>query len=434
MAQTHLPLEVELIYETMPCNALRVAQEPKGTSPHSCAYFRDWGSYHTFDYIIDGPQPQPGFAQKVKYMGRAPLAPEALSGCRKAPILGVGINPNLPGWYKNKRGALNPWFDDFRQYAHYFRYRSTDKLILKGQAYTNAGGGDADTPFSNFELNIPKDANGNRVVEAELDTQTFYRDYGGLLRDLATQMGWANARLSVGEDLAYMNMVACPSARWTTKPLAGDPGAPPMKPAQRDGIVHECFRKRRFFLRQLVQSLPRVLIVISQATTDVFVGEMKGRFTKGNPQVGEPVGDLLERDIRLGYGTLPDGTELEAKVIFTPHFTGNQAAFAQVRPKVLAQLVSAAQQGILQFNPGTRHLLRSRGACVFCPMLEVGPCDYEAELEPLSLQPAFLAAGASPAQFQKEKLTQLDLLKQMEPDLRAPVADVWGAADERVDL
>ena len=79
MPQTHLPLEVELLYETMPCNAMRVAQEPKAPGPHACAYFRQWGTYHSFDYIIDGPQPKPGIPTHVKYVGRAPLIPEALS-------------------------------------------------------------------------------------------------------------------------------------------------------------------------------------------------------------------------------------------------------------------------------------------------------------------------------------------------------------------
>jgi hypothetical protein len=434
MPQTHLPLEVELLYETMPCNAMRVAQEPKTPAPHPCAYFRQWGTYHSFDYIIDGPQPKPGIPTRVKYVGRAPLIPEALSGCRKAPIVGVGINPNLPGWARSKRGALNPSFDDYRQYAHYFRYRSTDKLIVKGQAYLDAGGGPHDTPFSNFELNIAPDVEGNRLVEAELDTQTFYRDYQELLRDLAEQMHWANARLSVGEDLAYMNMVACPSARWTTGPIPGEPDLPPMTTAQRDGIVHECYRERRYFLRQLVQSLPRVLLIISQSTAGVFLGEMAGRFTQGNPQAGEDVRDLLDRDIRLRYGTLPDGSDLEAKVIFSPHFTGTPAAFAQFRPKVLAHLVSAAQEGVLTFNQTTKHLGRSRGACVFCPMLEVGPCDYEDELEPVSLQPRFFAVGASNAQIKAEKDTQLNLLAQIEPTARPPIREIWAAAEERVPV
>jgi hypothetical protein len=431
MPQTHLPLEVELVYETMPCNAMRVAQEPKAPAPHACAYFRQWGTYHSFDYVIDGPQPAPGVPTHVQYVGRAPLIPEALSGCRKAPILGVGINPNLPGWSRTKRGALNPSFDDYRQYAHYFRYRSTDKLIVKGQAYQDAGGGAHDTPFSDFELNIAPDAEGHRLVEAELDTQTFYRNYEELLRDLAGQMQWPNARLSVGEDLAYMNMVACPSARWTTAPIEGEPDLPPMTTRQRDGIVSECFRERRYFLRQLVQSLPRVLIVISQSTAAVFMSELAGQFTRGNPQPGEDVRDLLDRDIRLSYGTLPDGRALEAKVIFSPHFTGTPQAFAEFRPKVLAQLISAAQEGLITFNEATRHLVRSRGACVFCPMLEVGPCEYEAELQPISLQAGFLAAGATTGQIVKEKAAQLGLLAQIEDTTRRPISETWAAAEER---
>jgi hypothetical protein len=62
---------------------------------------------------------------------------------------------------------------------------------------------------------------GNRP-SAELDTQTFYRDYQELLRDLAAQMHWADAPERRRRS-AYMNMVACPSARWTTAPIAGDP-------------------------------------------------------------------------------------------------------------------------------------------------------------------------------------------------------------------
>ena len=228
-----------------------------------------------------------------------------------------------------------------------------------------------------------------------------------------------------------MNMVACPSARWTTAPIQGEPDLPPMTVPQRNGIVSECFRERRYFLRQLVQSLPRVLIVISQSTAGVFLSEMEGHFTRGNPQPGEDVRDLIERDIRLSYGTLPDGSALEAKVIFSPHFTGTPQAFAEFRPKVLAQLVSAAQEGVLSFNQTTRHLVRSRGACVFCPMLEVGPCDYEAELQPISLQAGFLAAGATSAQVVKEKAAQLSLLAQIEDKPRRSIADAWAAAEER---
>jgi len=426
MAHTSLPLEVELVYEVMPCNALRVSQEP-GSKPHSCAYFREWGTYHSFDYLIEGLPATPGIPTEVKYMGRAPLLPEALSGCRKAPILGVGINPNLPGWSPTKRGALNPLFNDYRQYAHYFRYRSTDKLIVSGQAYLNAGGGEHDTPFSDFELNLPVDDQGNRKVTASLDTQSFYRAYQELLDDLATEMGWTDARLKVGEDLAYMNMVACPSARWVTSPVPNDPALPPMTQSQKKGIVSECFRERKYFKRQIAQSLPPVLLVISQNTTNAFIEEMRDNFSVGEPQPNEPVADLLERDVRLRYGTLPDGTDLEAKVIFSPHITGDPATFAAARAKVLAQFVSAATEGLLELNSATGHLSRPRGSCVFCPMLEIGKCDYESELQPVSLAAGLLADNVNTVNLMMEKAVHVSLLDNMPAPAEEPH---WDATDD----
>lgn len=421
---TTLPIEVELIYQVLPCNAMRVAQE-SGSKPHACAYFRKWGTYHSFDYVMDGAPPEPGIPTKVKYVGRAPLLPEALSGCRKAPILGIGINPNLPGWFAGKRGALNPQFDDYRQYAHYFRHRSTAKLIVPKAAYEAAGGGAHDTPFSDFSLDIATNGEGDMLIEAELDEQTFYKTYQKVLDDLAAEMDWTHSKLKVGEDLAYMNMVACPSAKWITSAPAEDPKMPPMTPVEKKGIVSECFRERRYFKRQLVQSLPKVLWVISQSTARAFLEEMQGNFTVGDPKPTDHVEDLLDQDIRLRYGTLEDGTDMEAKVIFSPHITGNPAAFAAAWTKIMAQFIAAAREGLLTFNEATGHLSRSRGSCVLCPMLEIGKCDYTNELEPVALRSPLEAAGPMPPE--KEKAAQLRLLGQMKEPTAAPN---WEGTDE----
>ena len=90
----------------------------------------------------------------------------------------------------------------------------------------------------------------------------------------------------------------------------------------RDGIVHECFARRRYFLRSLFQSLLTVLLVFSQSTANAFIGELTGGFSKGDPRVDEPVAKLLEREVTLRYGTHPDGTVLDADVIFAPHPDG----------------------------------------------------------------------------------------------------------------
>jgi hypothetical protein len=427
MADSRLPTEVELIYEVMPCNAMRTSQEPLGDA-HACTYFRKWGTYHSFDYKTAGPPPTPGIEQPITYVGRSSLLPEVLSGCRKAPIVAVGINPNLPGWYGSKRGALNPLFDSYKQYAHYFRYRAVAKLQIPRAKYQALGGGPTDTPFSRFELDVPEDGDGARVIPAELDPQSMYRGYQGLLNDLAERMAWTGADLTVGEDLAYMNMVACPSARWTTRPIQNDPNLPPMTNAERDGIVSECFRERRYFLRQLFQSLPPVLIVFSQSTANAFINEMSGRFTEGAPQPNERVDDLLDRRITLRYGRLADGTTLEARVIFSPHITGNPDGFDAVRAKVLDQLVAAAQDGLIRLNAANGRLQRGRGACVFCTMLEIGPCDYESELEPLVMSGGLLS-DKTPGDLLEEKRAQLALIDQV-PTAAGPVAAAWSESSQ----
>ena len=425
--ETRLPVEVELAYEVMSCQAVRIAQEP-GKQPHPCSYFRRWGTYHSYDYTEDVPPPERGIVHKTRYMGRAPLVPELLSGCRKAPIMALGINPNLPGWWPYHRGALNPLFDDYRQYAHYFRYRAHAKLELSQEDYERFGGGDHDTPFSDFELDIPKDAHGHRVVEVELARQKMYDGYQDLLEALADAMGWPKEKLAVGEDLSYGNMVASPSAKWTTKPDPKDPALPPMSEEERAGIVSECMRKRKYFLRQLFQSLPRVLLIFSQSTANAFNEEMGDRFSAGKPDRREALAGLMEREVRLRFGDLPDGRTLDARVIYSPHITGNPEEFGPARERVIDQLVEEAKAGRIAFNPATGHLARPGGACVFCPMLEVGPCDYVDELEPLSEAPQ-LTAGSPVADLQREKALQGELLAGV-VESAPPVATAWADTDE----
>jgi hypothetical protein len=423
---TRLPTEVELAYEVMSCNAMRVAQEPVG-KPHPCGYFRKWGTYHSYDYTTDGP-PGRGIVHETRYVGRAPLAPELLSGCRKTPLMAVGINPNVPGWWALHRRSVAPLFDDYKQYAHYFRYREVAKLQLSEADYLAYGGGPDDTPFSGFELKVPEDEHGDRSIKVELQPQPMYEAYQSLLDSLAAAMGWHDAQLTVGEDLSYGNMVAMPSAKWTTAPDPGDPSLPPMTKAEREGIVSECFRERRYFLRQLFQSLPSVLLVFSQSTANAFIAELGARFSVGAPVPEEPLEKLMGREIRLRYGETPDGREIDARVIFAPHVTGNPRDFTQARARVVEQLVAEARAGRLTYNADSRHLTRPAGACVFCPMLEIGPCDYLDELQPLSAAPR-LTADSAVASLQEEKQLQQALMADI-VESAPPVAQAWAGSDD----
>ena len=279
---------------------------------------------------------------------------------------------------------------------------------------------------------MPRDDNGLRTIPVELQDLKMYQNYQSLLEDLSTAMGWQGHGLSVGEDVAYANMVACPSAKWINRVDPRDRSDPPMPLMTHDeqrGIVGECFHDRKYFLRQLFQSLPAVLMVFSQSTTDAFLAEMQGRFTAGNPQPGDLIADLVRQEIRLKYGLRDDGTPLEARVIFSPHITGDPAHFAAARQRVLDQLIAEARAGRLQLNSATGHLRRPAGSCVFCTMLQIGPCDYQAELRPLSSLPVLAAAVVSAPQLAAEKAEQNRLLSEFLAAAPAPPAGAPAAVE-----
>lgn len=233
---SRLPVEVELAFDVMPCQAMRRSYDSPPGREHPCSHFAEWGVLHSYDYREAGPPAEAGVIHGSVYAGKRPVVPEILSGCRKAPILAVGINPNLPGWSPSSRNAIHPYFDDYLQYAHYFRWRATDKLRIPRDTYEALRGGREDQPFDSAPLVAPGEA-----IDVERSPVTMYNQYQTLLVGLAERMGWADHRLQIGEDLAYANMVACGSARWTVNPVGG---MPTMGPDRARGIVNECFHER----------------------------------------------------------------------------------------------------------------------------------------------------------------------------------------------
>lgn len=402
-----LPTEVELVLDVMPCQGLRRTYD-SGSAPHPCGHFAEWGLHHSFDYAESGPPPAPGVVQPAVYRGKRPLLPEVLSGCRKAPIMCVGINPNLPSWWDHN--ALNPYFEDYLQYAHYFRYRSTAKLRMPKATYLVALAGRKDGPGVAEPL-MPEGAE----VPVERHPVTMYLAYQSLLDGLAEAEGWPAGKLVVGEDLSYANMVACPSARWTSRPNPQAPDLPLMGTKREQGIVAECFYERTHFLRQLFQSLPPVILVFSATTARPFITALKMRFRpQGAPSPDEDLDELAQREIRLEYGRLADGTVLDARVLFMPHASANPAQFKAALPKTIAQLRQEVAAGRLRFRPQTGRLERPRGGCVFCTneLYRIGPCDYRAELRPLEVGAVgpLDAAAAVPPDPLAERTAQERLL------------------------
>ena len=217
-----------------------------------------------------------------------------------------------------------------------------------------------------------------------------YQQYQTLLDGLAQRKGWTAHHLAVGEDIAYANMVACPSTR-----LGGARGQrddPEIRSwggsryRHRGGMLHS----RRYFLRQLMQSLPAVIIVFSRTTAREFIRAMGGNFIGPAPNPDADWDTLLAQNIRVRFLTLPNGTELSARVLFVPHASSAQPDFNARLGKIVGILQEEVAAGRLMFNAATGHLSRTRGACQFCTnaLYQIGKCDYESELTSLAQVPA----------------------------------------------
>jgi hypothetical protein len=126
------PLEIELVFNVRRCG--------------TCKFFwpRDpakqpYGPYPSYDLPSNTPplaepaEDQFSFAW-LKGKTRPPSFPDAevMDGCRKAPIMTIGINPNLTAFLPGQNGAswCYPSFssdggeDSWTKYAYYYRYRS----------------------------------------------------------------------------------------------------------------------------------------------------------------------------------------------------------------------------------------------------------------------------------------------------------------------
>jgi hypothetical protein len=126
------PLEVDLVYTVRTCG--------------TCEFFwpadpatQTYGPYPMFDFktnFPNGNDPPAGQNSFVWLKGktRAATFPDAevADGCRKAPIMTIGINPNLTAFGPNRMGTswAYPSFsndagtDSWAKYAYYYRYRS----------------------------------------------------------------------------------------------------------------------------------------------------------------------------------------------------------------------------------------------------------------------------------------------------------------------
>jgi nucleoside phosphorylase len=126
------PIEVKLPYQVRSCGCCQFFWPEKKAQ-------QIYGPYTAYDFDMNAPYAAPlasGATASPWVMGRtrAPAFPEAevLDGCWKAPIMTIGINPNLTAFSPGQNGTAwcYPNFtsddggDEWTKYAWYYRHRS----------------------------------------------------------------------------------------------------------------------------------------------------------------------------------------------------------------------------------------------------------------------------------------------------------------------
>ena len=349
-----IPDEVSTVWETMTCRGMRNYYEKKD---HPCKWFSQFGPFHAYDVNVeDTMSGETGYVGAV-YAGRRYQIPELLSGCRKAPIMSVGLNPNLRAVTDPQR--IYPFFDDIMQYAKHFRYRTTYKYSIKDSDYDkhyNPELGDA----------VFKE---EKPISLHKEYVSMYREYEKILNSFASRIGVTDSKLCLGEDVSYYNFVACHSPRWD------------MDTKTEEGIIQECYHSRRFFLKQLIQSMPRVIMIFGKPVMRSFVKNFYNMFETDNvPDPDETYSVILSKNnyvMRIGGERV--------RVIFSPHPTGARPWY--VRLDALTKIVDALseeyERGGLVYDEEVKHFKRTKGSCKFCDndTFFIGRCSYLGHFE-----------------------------------------------------
>ncbi|WP_455207236.1 hypothetical protein [Kaarinaea lacus] len=119
------PIEIALVKEVKQCRRCDSFWSIEDCiSPEPVPRFGPYPSF-SFSRAVGAHQSQPARHQGI-YQGKAGIDPAIQSGCRKAPIMTIGINPNLTAYWPGQLAAswAYPKFSRLEDYAHYYRYHS----------------------------------------------------------------------------------------------------------------------------------------------------------------------------------------------------------------------------------------------------------------------------------------------------------------------
>jgi hypothetical protein len=398
------PLEVKLVYQVGSCGTCEFFW-PKNSRE------QPYGPYSSYDFDIDTPYANVDTSGAItsRWVTARTAPPsfpngEVIDGCRKAPIMTIGINPNLTAFLPGRSGAS--WcYPNFRsddgtngwtKFAWYYRYRSVyqerfsldfaKKFILsEGRIFAPRSGhvtaanrpddksewtitvrydGDpADTTISlpgklgDFPYVLLCDVypptNGfkaGEVIAGRIaippgirtdvlqQQQGYYVQFVPVLKQLEAVVRAKDspgAILQVGEDVCQLDMVACASPHWNPGFLGG-------KPESVASVVNNCVSTNAWAIKQMVQTRPAVLYIVSQSSWNMFYAAFGAHVHREPPISAVPIdkdytllretADLLHPAyIELDVNIDGERYQHRTRVVITPHFSYNANFLRQFR-------------------------------------------------------------------------------------------------------
>lgn len=321
--------EVRLTWQVMSCHALRTAYDG---DRHPCQFFgAHFGKYPAFDWPgMPSPAERECDASAnyfAKYRGVKVPMPALAGGCRRAPIMVIGINPNLEAWWLSPKceTACYPHFESVEEYATYYRNYPCYQAHLPHELFEQAvvPGTEVRSAAAGELISVERDVSGERVVvrlkyEDDLQVTTIVLPRGALvmpklafakhmaqgdliagvlgtiaheervdvpirhegmhyyeaiasifaevdvlLKSERLDASVRDASIQLVEDVLLGDMVACASPAWS-----GHAGGVPVE--LRDEVVKACCVKNQWLPKQFRHTQPVLLIFSGQSAFDMF--------------------------------------------------------------------------------------------------------------------------------------------------------------------
>lgn len=386
------PLEVQLVEEVRSCRSCQWFWG--GTPPY--------GPYPSFDWKEKFPEhfrksnawemgQKTSPLMEVQVNGQKLVAPAIMHGCRKAPIMTMGINPNLTSYFQGTTGArwAYPDFTDIANYAYYYRFQtiyqeSFDLQFIREKSIADTKiiaeddgwllGVERSLSHRWMEITVRyKNEGKNRKIEAawtdraravvlvekkdpDRDPLSFRKgDVLAAKLDVPENVQAMLYENTTGYYQRFIPILEHLSAHITKNQPPGGAISPEVRlrlgedVAQHDmiscaspgwgdkydipcdSITRKCVGEKRFAISQLLQSRPAVLVLVGGSTLKMF-GEYFGDAIDLDYADKDIYQLLKETCTRKKYLTIETGGfRLKTRLIACPHFSYYQNYLCQSR-------------------------------------------------------------------------------------------------------